>query len=236
MFWKATNVEAEEERTLANMFQTGFGDAIHQWFFDKLKLIETIKIQSELSGRLTIDGLTRELSYRLDGIANVSGERIGVELKTTQGRALDKMNKEGGPKEHHILQVFDYFLANPDISKFVLIYVSRDSGFSSEYLIEKKEDGFHLSQTYPSIKELRKIEGVTIEGMKARRQELEQAIDTNSLPPRDYSVFLNKDGEIQEFRQKAGEKYKSDFWCLYCDYSKRCWSMPDAKESEKKIK
>jgi hypothetical protein len=72
--------------------------------------------------------------------------------------------------------------------------------------------------------------------MKARRKALETAVESKTLPPRDYKVFLNKDGEIQEMRQSKGEKYKSDFWCLYCDYAKKCWSMPDAKANEKEIK
>jgi len=235
LYWKAKGEPSEREDSLASVLQRGFGDAIHDWLFNKLKKSSAFTIQSELGGRLKVDGLTKEVSYRLDGIALVDGRKVGVELKTTQGRGLDKLIKEGGPKEHHLLQVFDYFVAHPDINEFCLVYVSRDSGYSVEYLIERKGDDFYLTQTYPTTGSARKIEGISVEGAKKRRMELEKALETDTLPPRDYSVFLNKQGEVQEIRTRAGEKFKSDFWCLYCDYQKKCWSMPDAKDHEKRI-
>ena len=235
-YWKAIKEPSEEQWSLPSQLQRGFGDAIHDWLFAKLKKIDGFVLTAEHAGKLTVDGLSREISYRMDGHVVIGDKVGGVELKTSQGRAIDKMIKEGGPKEHHILQVLDYFNANPNFSFFSMMYVARDSGYSVEYHIRRDKDSFYLSQVYPFVGPERELKHLTLASMKARRKALETAVESKTLPPRDYKVFLNKDGEIQEMRQSKGEKYKSDFWCLYCDYAKKCWSMPDAKANEKEIK
>jgi hypothetical protein len=237
-YWKAIKEPSEEQWNLASQLQRGFGDAIHNWLFEKLKKIDGFVLTAEHGGKLTVEGLTREISYRMDGHVSIGDKFGGVELKTSQGRAIDKMIKEGGPKEHHILQVMDYYKANPNFSFFSMIYVARDSGFSVEFMTYREKDAetITVQQVYPFVGPKKEMSHLTMSSMLARRKALEAAVGTMTLPPRDYKVFLNKDGEIQDIRTKKGEKYKSDFWCLYCDFAKKCWSMPDALANEKEIK
>lgn len=235
LYWKATKEPVTNEWRLAGVLQRGFGDAIHTWLFDKLKKLPSLALMSEASGKLVVDGLTREVSYRMDGKLTVNGVRGGCELKTTQGRSIDSMLKEGGPKDSAILQVLDYLTAEPALKFFSLIYVARDSGFHVEYLFERAENGITITQVFPSVGPTRTITEVSVEGMTQRRKDLEKSVSEGILPKRDFSVFLNKDGEIQPYRQKAGEKYKSDWQCQYCDFAAKCWSMPDAKSAEKRI-
>lgn len=236
LYWRATKEPVDETAdTLASVLQRGFGDAIHTWLSEKLKKVEGLSFTPEVPGKWSVDGLTREVSYRMDGLATIDGKKGGLEIKTTQGRGLEYMIKEGGPKEAHMLQTLDYLGANPELSFFNLVYVARDSGFNVEYRITRESEGLVLAQVYPSHKALGRIEGISVEGTNKRRKELEEAVVNKTLPKRDFAVFLNKDGGIQDVRTKGGERYKSDFMCLYCDYAKKCWSMPDAKNYEKRI-
>lgn len=235
LYWKATKEPVTNPWRLAGVLQRGFGDAIHTWLFGKLKGLPHLNLVVEAAGKLKVDELSREVSYRMDGLVNIEGKSGGCELKTTQARSIDKMAEEGGPKDAHILQVFDYMAANPAMVFFSLIYVARDSGMHVEYLIERDGKDFWLTQVFPTQGQRMLITTLSVAAVTARRKELEMAVDNKALPPRDFSVFLNKDGDVQYMRQKAGEKYKSDWQCLYCDYQKKCWGSPDAKTFEKRI-
>lgn len=236
LYWRATKeVPSDAPKGIAGEFQRGFGDAIHYWFLGKLKRAKGMVIAPETGGKILVEPLKSEISFRMDGLVLIKDQVGGIELKTTQARGLEYMVKEGGPKDHQVLQVLDYFLTNPTLTFFNIIYVARDTGYSAEYRITKEPDDFYIQQVAPYAGPKRVIEHLDSKKVLVRRKELEGHLERKTLPPRDYSVFLNKEGAIQDVKQKDGVKYKSDFWCVYCEFKSKCWTMPDAAQAAKKV-
>lgn len=225
LWWRAKKEPETNPMELTGMLQAGFGDAIHTFILGKLKRSKQIQITAETGGRTYVDDLTKEISYRLDGLVTYEGAQGGFELKTTQGMALTGKGwgiKDSGPKTDHLLQVICYFKVNPALKWFSLVYVARDSGYRLEFHIIRNGDKFFVDG---------RDCGLTFANIAKRWKELEGFIERNELPPRDYKVWLNPKGEIQDIKQVRGEKYKSDFRCLYCSFKNKCWTAEDAKHA-----
>lgn len=235
LWYRATKVPDTNPHTFTNLLQFGFGDGIHDWVLNKLQKSKRITLMKEAGGRTTIDPLTREVSFRLDGLVTHKGDLGGIELKTTQGFGLNYMLKEGGPKDDHLLQVLDYFGTNEAIRWFGLVYLARDSAYRAEFHITKEADGYYIRGVIPAG-EKKKIEHLSFDKVKARWKVLEGFIERNEEPPRDYKVVYNDDGKIVEQRIKKGYKYKSHFKCMYCTHLTHCWNQPGAKEDAVQIK
>lgn len=235
LWYRAMKTPETNPSDFTNLLQMGFGDGIHYWFLNKLQKSKRITLMKEAGGKVTIDPLTREVSFRLDGLVTHKGDIGGFELKTIQTFGLTYMLKEGGPKEDHLLQVLDYFGTNDAIKWFGLVYVARDSAYRAEFHILKEEDGFYIEGIHPRVAK-RKIDELSFDKVKARWKELEGYIERKEEPPRDFKVVYNDEGKIVEQRIKKGYKYKSDFKCTYCSHLTHCWSQPGAKEDSVQIK
>jgi hypothetical protein len=231
LWYRATKAEESSTPDPKNMIQAGFGDAIHYWLQNKYAKSKTFSIMSESKGRMVLDTLTQEMSYRLDGLIAGEGHFGGLEIKTTQGRALAGGTKKDGskwgirhegPKDSHILQVICYMKAQPQLEWFALVYFGRDNAYRMQFNITRVGDEFYLDGV--------KIKDLTFDGIQARWKELEGYVERKELPPRDFKVHLKSDGTIQEVKYIAGDPHKSDFQCLYCPYATKCWSEPDAKK------
>jgi hypothetical protein len=234
LWYRATKVPESNPNDLTGLLQMGFGDGIHNWLLAKLQKSKRITLLKEAGGRVTIDPLTREVSFRLDGLVTHKGELGGFELKTTQGFGLSYMLKEGGPKEDHLLQVLDYFATNEAIRWFGLVYVARDSGYRAEFHITKEDDGFYIKGIKPDMPK-RKITDLSFDKVKARWKILEGHIERKEEPPRDFKVVFNDEGKIVDSRVKKGYKYKSHFKCTYCSHKDYCWSQPGAQEDSVQV-
>ena len=235
--WYKANKEPESDpKTLSNKLQASFGNSIHDLILSKLQKSDKIKITPESAGRVSVEGLEKVVSFRLDGLVNHKGEYGGLEIKTMQGFGLTKMVKDGGPKEHDLLQVISYFETNELIRWFVLLYIARDTAYRLEYHIwrDPKTNSFMLEDVSHS-KEPRPIEGLTFEGIVNRWKELEGYVNSKVIPPRDYKAVLTKDGRLTDKRTKNGVDYKTDWRCQYCSYKTKCWTLPDAKDYAYKI-
>lgn len=236
LWYRATKVPETNPGNLTGLLQMGFGDGIHNWLLGKLQKSKKITIMKEAGGRATMDPLTREVSFRLDGLVTHKGELGGFELKTTQSFGLTYMLKEeNGPKADHLLQVLDYFATNEAIQWFALMYVGRDSAYRAEFHITKEDDGFYIEGITPVIAK-RKIEELSFDKVKARWKELEGYIERKEEPKRDFKVVFNDQGKVVDSRIKKGYKYKSHFKCTYCNYQTHCWSQPDALQDAVQVK
>ncbi len=234
MWYKAKQEPESNPRDFSNRLQAGFGNAIHTWVLSKLQKSKKISLTAEAAGRVVVDGLTKEVSFRLDGLVTHRGELGGLEIKTQQGYGLQRMIKDGGPKASDILQCLSYFGTNEAINWFGLVYLARDSGFRAEYHIWKEDDKFYIKGLVPHMLTV-EITELTFPGIINEWKKLESHIAADTIPKRDYKVVFADDGRIVDSRVKKGYKYKSDFRCIYCSYQGKCWSSEGAKEDSIKI-
>ena len=149
-----------------------------------------------------------------------------IEIKTTGNQQLTSKwfgIKHFGPKPDHLLQCITYMNVEPAVEWVALIYLDRDTAYRIEYHIVKKGDTYFLDG--------KEIKGLNFKGIQNRWMELEKYIELNNIPPRDYKVWLGKDGRVQKTKTKDGKIIgKSDFRCMYCDFKDKCWSLPGAWE------
>lgn len=231
LYWRHFKEPKSDESGFANVLQRDFGNAIHDLILNVFKTSKNFKLLDEQGGKVVLDPLTHELSYRIDGIVITPESKGGMELKTVQGGALSNQKKEGTtPKQDHCLQVADYLHADQSLEWFSLVYLARDSGFHMEYHLWYDDNKLYCQRVLPWA-EVVCLDWLDYDKVLERRSALELAVKNTTLPPRDFKVVLKDDGTITDKRQRNNVEYKSDFLCAkYCDWRTKCWSMPDAKE------
>lgn len=236
LYWKAQAEPASDAREMTSELQGGFGQGIHDYLSKILGKSDKIKLAPEVPGKLLVAPLSKDISFRVDGLVTYLGELGCLELKTMQSYGLNKMVKEGGPREAHILQVLCYFGTNPDIKWAALVYFGRDSAYRAEYHIYKDPDSgkFFIKGITPEKAE-KEIKSLSFEKVVERWKDLEGFVERNELPKRDYKAVLTKDGVVTDKRTKNGVDYKTDVPCLYCNWSTKCWTLPDAQAESKQV-
>lgn len=232
LYYKATELPVSNPKDFTSELQAGFGQAIHDWFFAKLKNHKSLSLDSEIPYKAHVDPLTHEVSWRVDGLITHKGEKGGLELKTKQGYGLQKMIKEGGADKKDIAQVLTYFNLDKELLWYVLVYLARDSGYRAEYHIWRDLENKHLFKIKPITPEgnTRDITEITWQKIQDRWNDLEYHLSNKSIPARDFKVVLKDDGSVVPYRTKGGDKIKSDWQCLYCNWSDHCWKQPGAYE------
>ena len=231
LYYRATGEPVSDKKEFTNKLQAGFGNGIHDFLTDRLLKSKAIKIVAEVPGKVRVEPLTKDISFRLDGLVTFLGELGCLEIKTQQSFGLRRMVQEGGPKKTDILQVLCYFGTNPDIRWASLLYVARDSAYRAEYHIYKdlKSKQFMIKGITPNQRE-KPIEGLTFDKVIQRWKALEEHVERKELPKRDYKAVLKSDGTLTDKRTKNSVEYKTDFQCNYCSYKTNCWSQIGAKE------
>ena len=234
LYWRHFKEPKSNVSGLANILQRDFGNAIHDLILGLFKTSKNFTLADEQGGKVLLDPLTNELSYRIDGVVLTPESKGGMELKTTQGGSLTYQKKEGTtPKQDHCLQVADYFHADQSLEWFSLIYLARDSGYHLEYHLWYDNNKLYCQRVLPWA-DVVCLDWLDYDKVLARRTALELAVKTKTLPPRDFQAVLRPDGSITDKRQSEGVEYKSDMLCAkYCDWRSKCWSMPDAKQFAK---
>lgn len=234
-YYKATGVVETDTRDLTNYLQAGFGNSIHDWLTDKLNKSPKIKVEAEAKGSYSVEGLNKEISFRLDGLVSHNGELGGLEIKTVQSYGLQHMLKEGGPKEDHLLQILSYFATNEAIRWFCLLYVARDSGYRAEFHLWKnpETEEFMVEGIFPQSKP-KPVKELTFEGVVKRWKEYEGFLERQELPPRDFKAVF-RDGQVVDRRIKNHVEYQTDFKCRYCSYKTHCWTSPGWEQDQVQI-
>lgn len=236
LYYRATGEPVSDKKDLTVKLQGGFGNGIHDYITGRLQRSDKIKLIPEAPGKVLIDPLTKEISFRLDGLVTHKGEVGCLEIKTKQSYALNTMVRTTGPRKSDLLQVLCYFGTNENIRWASLVYVARDSAFRAEYHIyrDPKTNVFVIKGVTPERREM-PIDDLSFEKIVARWKELEGHVERRELPKRDFKVVFKTDGTITDKRTKNGVDYKSDFACSYCSYKTTCWSGPDADKDAYQI-
>lgn len=229
LYYRATKEPETGVFDLSGALTAGFGEAIHGYLLGKWGKSKKISLQAESKGKTLIDPLTREVSYRLDGLVSADGETGGLEIKTSTDDAIEGRPSWGipgiakeGPKEDHLLQVISYFNAFPSIKWFVLIYFGRGRAPIKEFHITRDGDNYFVDGF--------RVKDLNFKGISERWQELDKHLKDKQAPPRDYKVWLRADGTILPVKTIGGKKFKSDWRCNYCPFSGKCWTEPDAQK------
>lgn len=234
LYYKATSEPISNPKGFTTKLQGMFGDGIHDKVLSKLQKSKRFTVIPEAGGKVAVEGLGKEVSFRLDGLVSANGEIGGLELKTMNSFGLQKMVKEGGPKEGHILQVMSYFGTNSAIKWFALVYLGRDTAYRAEYHIAREGDVFTVHPIFPGGPSYQ-LAGYDFKGIKERWAYIENAILNKEIPSREYKVVFNDAGNIVPSRVKNKLEYSGDWQCSYCAYRNTCWSGPGAKEDSVQI-
>ena len=233
LYYKANKIVKSNPSDFTGRLQMGFGDGLHSWVLGKLANSKEITLRSEASGRMKIDPLTKEVSYRVDGLVNYDKQNGCLELKFKQGYAVEKRIRDKTPDEDSTLQTICYLNTEP-VEWVNLCYAARDSALRAEFQITKQGDVYLQEPVIPNGDRVLLPE-LCFNGIKARWLELEECLKTFTVPKRDYKVVYNDFGHIVELRQKNCVKYKSHWRCMYCDWKDYCWKQEGAKEDSIQI-
>ena len=236
LYWKATKEPVTDKKALTVKLQGDFGNGIHDRLYHVLKKSDKIKLTSELPGKVIVDPLTQEISYRLDAVVDHKGESGYLEVKTMQSFALRQMALKGNPREKDVLQVLVGLGVNPELRWGSLLYFGRDNAYRAQYNIYKDDAlGVYMIQGVVPASRAKPIKELSFKKVVERWKELEGHVERKELPKRDYKVVLRDDGTVTDHRDKNLVTYESDKACLYCSYKSKCWSLPDAKEESYKV-
>lgn len=166
---------------------------------------------------------------------------VAVELKTYHGyqAAKDlvgnpKKGIVGKPKDAHLLQILIYLHLHPHIFNYgKLIYIDKEACNNQvEFNISLTKEG---DNTYPVINGI-VSRRFSIEQVYERYAKLKEAIDTKTLPPRDFELKfsaakIEREWEAGNIAKTRYEAYKSkgipigDWNCSFCRYKNECYNL-----------
>lgn len=113
--------------------------------------------------------------------------------------------------------------------KFGLIYLGRDNGYRTEFILELDGENILVKWFYPdgNIADGVKYE-VKWDTFLAKFAYIEKCVVDETLPARDFIMAI-KNGELKDMFTHQKVAYKSDWQCRYCRYKQRCWDelLPD---------
>lgn len=221
--------ELEEDRKVSGLTVMKLGDYAEKMILD---------IMSDI-GALVESGTKFEIKNynvfgKLDAIIKVEDEEIGLEVKSI-GSNKYAVNSifgspwnEPAPKWPHLLQTLVYCYAFRErISKFIILYIRRDTGETKEFTVSIVSEKDTL---YPVIDG--KIDKrYTLADLLSRYSELQSYLEKSQVPPRDFIKIYPKSIIPQYVKlgiisKKQSENYKTtpfgDFECRYCGYVNIC--------------
>jgi hypothetical protein len=205
LFYKWQDVEETNPITAGNFWKMEMGNALHDMVAEFLEN-SGLEIINEISFKKDI-GLDYPISGRLDNLfIDEDGELAGIEIKTSFGRGIKEIQRSGKPRDSDLAQVVMYMGCNPEIKRFYIIYVGRDNGYRTQFIINQSE---YIDNIFSVL--LQKL------------ATLEDSVKNNICPDREFSIVM-KNGEIRDKFQKDKVVYKSDWQCFpYCVFCNYCW-------------
>lgn len=214
LWYKWRGLEKSDPITSGAMLKMKMGNAAESIFRDYIQyLLERGEIKSfeeQEAKRVEIKGLKYPISMKADFV--VDGEYF-IELKTSYGAGIKRIQETQKPKDEHIIQCLFYLHYIKPKGK--LIYLGRDNGYRTEFDLEGTAEGVMCNQKcYPT----------SLDDLIEKFIYIESMIRDDSCPPRDYRVAI-KDGEIKDKFQRNKEIYKTDWQCGYCGWKSHCWAQ-----------
>lgn len=186
---------------------------------------------------------TAEMGFPLSGELDAilaeppDGKLYGIEIKSFAGYYATKAimgnrSEDGGPKLNQLLQTLIYaFLFRQNLYCFRLTYLARDEPsqhrtFKVEVI---QEDGVWYPKVDGEI-----IRSFTIGDIFDRYRKLQEYLDKDELPPRDYEIKYT-DAKVQDLFNKGklskkkyedhskGKQCAGDWNCSYCNFKHLCY-------------
>lgn len=204
LYYKWVEEPISNPITSGGLLKMRMGTATHDIIPGLLELAGLESV-SEITTRLTPPTLQYPISGRIDNlfiVPNTGGLGV-IEVKTSYGAGVKALQKTGKPREGDENQVLTYLYLEPSIEIGILLYIGRDNGYRTEFII-KRDDG--------------KIHNIIINKLR----DLETKVKNRMIPDREYQVAI-KNGEIVRKYQKDKVVHKSDWQCTYCGYVDTCW-------------
>lgn len=182
------------------------------------------------------------VSGKLDAIYKYRGSDVCVEYKSSSGWPFIKRVFGGTgvnskmyalPKLEHVLQTILYLHAKPELRYGIIFYINRDSMDTIEHKVQLKNDHVLLNKTRVNI---------TIDMILDRYKELTEYLDTNTIPPADFTPAYREDDIERLYADKVISKYEYDRWtstgeipcekrCNYCQWHTTCRGHCDGDAS-----
>ncbi len=212
LYYKWTGEEESNPIEAGGYWKMNIGNALHDMISEFLESTG-LDIIHEQPGKEKFDNLKHPVSYRIDNLFVDKDDKLAlIEIKTSFGAGIKNIQVLGMPKVEHLAQVCMY-MNLVDIQKTYLIYVGRDNGYRTQFLIDYRDNKLCVDgkPTYVDFQEL-----------LDKLQELESYLDKEEMPGREFSAAI-KHGEIKTKFQRNNVEYKTDWQCNYCQWRNKCW-------------
>jgi len=171
----------------------------------------------EFEAVVDLSGSGVSLSGSADGVVEVDGETMLLEIKT-MGAYPFKMAKESGlPKRQHVAQAALYAMGFPEVTKLWMVYLAKESGFRGHKAGEMLEFIIDLDEpTFEGLSPRQVAEG-ELENFRSVQNDL----SNNMLP--DAVVFDDNGVDMLVEKPPAYGSSKGQPWnCRYCRYQSIC--------------
>lgn len=196
------------------------GTAIHEQIHIWLKGAG-FDIADEMKFQKRFANMKYPLSGAIDNVFLKNGIFYGVEIKTSYGAGIKQIQINETPKPEHLAQVICYLELVPEIKKFFLLYVGRDNGYRTQFIVEKA-DRTEKIKIIPASGNVYTQEYNFRQDYLNKLINLEVAVDRGEIPARSFIVAI-KNGEIKDKFQLDKQEYKTDWQCSYCQWRDDCW-------------
>ena len=176
---------------------------------------------------------------------------IGVEVKSFYGyyatrEIMGSRSEAGRPKIDQLLQTFYYAerYSHLGVPGFKMAYLARDSVKRREFNVVPivTSLGGEVQRTRPAV-DGTIYHNISIEGIRHCYRLLNQAVENDTLPTRDYTRVFDEAtvrakktrGEISDSKFKAWERNSTanpigDWQCSYCWYEDYCHAGSEGEE------
>lgn len=190
-------------------------------------------------GHMTISGEVDMFIRRPDGTIE------GIEFKSGYGYFFESeifgnTRKFGYPKPDHLMQVVLYLDHYDQVETFGIVYVNRGDLSRAEHRVSlvQQENGDKTIRVITRAKD--KVNDIvderfTVNSIYQRFMELDNYLNDDTIPPRDYSIqwdnaTIEREWGFKNISKSKYDKWKSrkqpigDWMCRYCSYVNLCYN------------
>lgn len=198
------------------------------WIWKQGEIFEEIMVETVKSLGLFVQdqvqvfypGVNVRGKIDLVAINPVSGLKTAVEFKSVYGYnansvlgtpAAQRKGELGKPRDSNLMQIALYqnqYKDNPDFESGRLIYGSRDTGRTAEYLIDVDAQGRISYQGVYPVKTKPTVVPYIVPDILASYEEINKYIESGTLPARDFDLQYTQERVLGMFDR--GELGKTD--------------------------
>ena len=172
---------------------------------------------SEMEAVVDLSATGVSLSGSADGLVEIDGEKMILEIKTMSAYPFKLAKQSGLPKRQHVAQAALYAMGFPEVTKLWIVYLAKESAFKGHKAGETIE--FILDLDEPTF------EGLTprqvAEGELENFRSVQNDLSNNMLP--DAVVFDDDGVDMLVEKPPAYGSSKGQPWnCRFCRYQSIC--------------